>query len=127
MDKALLVNAGLDTGKRILDALDAADVKVSVALWALLSEYQDRRLILASRQLDAIGVREAYGMVYEALERAGFTVEETESLMILGMKEPFIRDLRRAFAPAKSVEGMRLGGQLFGDRFVEEAYVYRIV
>jgi hypothetical protein len=42
------------------------------------------------------------------------------------MSDPFIRALRRILAKAKSVEGMRLGGQLIGDRFVEDALVYRI-
>jgi hypothetical protein len=34
--------------------------------------------------------------------------------------------LRRIFAKTKSVEGMRLGGQMIGDRFIEDAWVYRI-
>ena len=46
--------------------------------------------------------------------------------MILKMSDPFIRALRRIVAKTKSVEGMRLGGQFLGDRFVQEALVYRI-
>jgi len=46
--------------------------------------------------------------------------------MILPMTDAFIRGLRRIFAKAKDVEGMRLGGQMIGDRFLEDAYVYRI-
>jgi hypothetical protein len=46
--------------------------------------------------------------------------------MILPMSDPFIKGLRSIFGKAKSVEGMRLGGQLIGDRFIEDAYVYRI-
>jgi hypothetical protein len=46
--------------------------------------------------------------------------------MILEMKDPFIRALRRIFGKAKSVEGMRLGLQTIGDRFVEDGIVYRI-
>jgi hypothetical protein len=46
--------------------------------------------------------------------------------MILPTSDPSIRELRRIFGKTKSVEGMRLGGQVFGDRFVEDAYVYRI-
>jgi hypothetical protein len=42
------------------------------------------------------------------------------------MKDPFIQELRKLFGKAKSVAGMRLGGQSFGDRFVEEGCVYRI-
>jgi hypothetical protein len=46
--------------------------------------------------------------------------------MIFPTKDPFIRELRRIFGKTKSVEGMRLGGQLIGDRFLEDAYVYQI-
>ena len=42
------------------------------------------------------------------------------------MSDPFIKELRRIFAKAKSVEGMRLGGQMIGDRFVDDASVYKI-
>jgi hypothetical protein len=47
-------------------------------------------------------------------------------MLVLRMKDPFIRDLRKLFGTAKNVTGMRLGGQSFGDRFVEDGYVYRI-
>ena len=46
--------------------------------------------------------------------------------MILAMSDPFIKALRKLFGRSKSVEGMRLGGQMIGDRFVDDAYVYRI-
>lgn len=46
--------------------------------------------------------------------------------MILPMADPFIKELRRLFGKTRSVEGMRLGGQMIADRFVQDAYVYRI-
>jgi hypothetical protein len=42
------------------------------------------------------------------------------------MKDPFIQSLRQLFAKSKFVEGMRLGGQMIGNRFVLDGYVYRI-
>lgn len=42
------------------------------------------------------------------------------------MRDPFIRELRRIFGKTRSVEGMRLAGQMIGDRFLPDAYVYRI-
>jgi hypothetical protein len=41
------------------------------------------------------------------------------------MKDKFIRELRRDLK-GENLEGMRLGGQSFGDRHIEDAYVYRI-
>jgi hypothetical protein len=42
------------------------------------------------------------------------------------MKEPFIRNIRRYYKKEKDLEGMRPGGQMFGDHFLSDGYVYRI-
>jgi hypothetical protein len=126
MDKSALVGLDLEAGSQVLEILDRANVKVSVALWAVLEEYYDPRLIVSGRQFDRLGPREAYGLINDSLDAAGFPIRKMPIILVLPMTDPFIRHLRRVFAKAKSVEGMRLGGQTFGDRFVEDAYVYRI-
>lgn len=126
MDKAVLVVADFTTGAAILGALDRSSLSISVALWLHLPEYEDWRFVLSSRQLDAARPAEAYGLVHDALSAAGISLEQTPALLILKMSDPFIRALRRTFGKSKSVEGMRLGGQLIGDRFVEDALVYRV-
>jgi hypothetical protein len=107
-------------------ALDQADLAISVAMWLYPQEYEDWRFVLASRRLDEAGPRDAYGLVHDALTAAGISYRQTPTLMILEMKDPFIRELRRTFGKAKFVEGMRLGLQMIGDRFVEDGIVYRI-
>jgi hypothetical protein len=126
MGQALLVSVDLEKGSEILRILDEAGLKVSVGLWALLEEYNDWRLLLASRRLDAGSQMEAYGLVNDALRAAGFPIEDKPSIVILPMSDPTVRTLRRVFGKAKTVEGMRLGGQQIGKRWVEDAYVYRI-
>jgi hypothetical protein len=123
MDKALLVGPDVDTGRKILKTLEAANVKISVALWGFLSEYEDWRLILSSRQLDAAGIRDAYGLVYRTLKNAGFTIDDTDPIMILGMKEKFVRELRKL--AGRAPEGRQLAGAM-GDRYLMHSYVYRI-
>lgn len=49
MDKALLVKIDLEKGGDILKMFDDAGLNVKVALWAYLSEYEDLRFIVASR------------------------------------------------------------------------------
>jgi hypothetical protein len=126
MDKTVLVSIDLEKGSELLQVLDRAGVRVQVALWAHLAEYQDWRLILSTRKFDSLGIREGYRLLYESLASGGFADANTLAIMILPMADPFIKGLRAIFGKAKSVDGMRLGGQLIGDRFVEEAYVYRI-
>lgn len=121
-----MVNIDIENGAQVLAALDKAVLRVKVAAWVVLTEYEDWRLMLASPTFDAAGLLKAYGLVHKALDKAGFPVERQPSLLILRMKDPSIRELRRIFAKTKSVEGMRLGGQMIGDRFIEDGYAYRI-
>jgi len=126
MDKTTLVSVDLDKGAQILRILDDAKLKVRAALWLYSPDYEDWRLVLSSPQFDAAGPVQAYGLVHDALEAAGVPLEKTPPIMILSMISPFVRTLRKIFGKTKSVEGMRLGGQTIGDRFVDEAYVYRV-
>jgi hypothetical protein len=127
MDKTVLV-AGVDfeKGAAILRMLDDAGLKISVALWVYLPEYEDWRMVLSSRKFDSVSLPKAYGLLHDALDAAGLSLEKTPPVMIMALSDPFIRSLRRIFGKAKSVDGMRFGGQTIGDRFVDDAYVYRI-
>jgi hypothetical protein len=126
MGKALLVNIDLDLGHEVLQALDSSGLRVNVALWAYLPDYEDWRLVLASRKLEAAGLQQGYVAIRKALETAGINFDRSPEIMIMRSTNPFVRDLRRLFGKAKNVEGMRLGGQMIGDRYLEDAYVYRI-
>ena len=126
MDKTTMVSIEISKGSELLDALDHAGIKLNVALWTFLSEYEDWRLVVSSRQLDSPDPRDAYRLLNDSLAEAGFTPKNTPPIMILPTTDPFIRELRRIFGKTKSVDGMRLGAQMIGDRFVQDAYVYRI-
>ncbi len=127
MDKTALVSSDLERGFEVLRALDKADLKLSVALWAYLPQYEDWRLVISARKLDGLDVRDAYGLVNESFNASGLPIEHTPSVVILPNNDPFVKDLRRMFAKTRSVEGMRLGGRTIGGRFLEDAYIYRIV
>ena len=79
MDKTALVSIDIETGAEILRALDRAGLKISVAVWALLAEYQEWRLMLASRKLDTVGPLQAYGLVRKALHAADFQSSGNQS------------------------------------------------
>jgi len=126
MDKAALVSLDIERGREVLDVLERSRLKVTVALWLYSPEYEDWRLFLSVRQFDSLDPRNAYTRLHDSLAAAGFTPDKTPPIMILPAHDPFIRELRRVFGKTESVEGMRLGGQMIGDRFVQDAYVYRI-
>jgi arginyl-tRNA synthetase len=127
MDKAALVGFEVEKGSRILQILDDAGLQVKVALWAYLAEYEEWRLVLSSRKFDDISLGEAYGLLHKALDAAGFPLEQTPTIVILRSGDPFVKMLRKTLGRARSVEGMRPGGQTIGDRFVEDGYAYRVL
>jgi hypothetical protein len=123
--KSILVGPDIEKGAKILQILDDAGLKVIVALWAFLPDYEDWRLILSGRKFEAAGLRGAYGLFHDTLDAAGFSLDDTPTVGIFRSSDPFIRSLRK-LGKARSTDGMRLGGRTFGDRFVEDAYAYRI-
>lgn len=126
MDKTALVANEFAMGAKVLEALDRADLAIRVALWLHSPDYDDWRLVLSSRRLDGAPLDEAFGLVHDALEEDGIPLEQTPTLMIMRMTDPFIKALRQSLAKVKGVEGMRLGGQMLGDRFVHDARVLRV-
>src|SRR5689334_22859532 len=72
MVKSALVSFEIDAGDEVLAAIDRAGLSVAVALWAYLDEYEDWRLVLASRALDPDSPREAYRLLNQSLRTGGF-------------------------------------------------------
>jgi len=81
---------------------------------------------ISARQYDSLDLRAAYRSLRESLAPAGFTAWNTPIVMILPMSDPFIKDLRKLYGKYREIEGTRIGNQMIGGRFVEDAFVYRI-
>ncbi|MGC2637113.1 MAG: hypothetical protein WA294_08025 [Acidobacteriaceae bacterium] len=121
-----MVSVDLKKAEEIVSALEKNGIPVAAALWVRFPEYEDWRLVLASRKLDALNLGDAYLRVNRLLKQSGLTVWDTPSIFIMKTTDPFVRDLRKVFGKARSVLGMRLGGQAWGGRFIDDAYAYKI-
>ncbi len=126
MVKTTLVNVDLERGLQVVRALEAGHLKIGAALWLYATEYEDWRVFISARAFDELKPRAAHHYLDELLIAAGLPPETTPPIVILPMTDPFIKALRRMLGKTKSDEGMRLGGQMIGDRFVVDAFVYRI-
>jgi hypothetical protein len=126
MDKAALVEVEFSKSERMVLALERADIRVAVAMWVHFPEYEDWRFVLSSKDLDGLDLRDAYLKVNRILREAGITVWQTPLIFIMKTTDPFIRALRKVFGKASDVTGMRLGGQRWGGRYVDDAYAYKI-
>jgi hypothetical protein len=123
---ATLVNFDIENGQKVIDALDEAGRAPKVALWAKLPDYENWRLVLASDRVDQASPFSGYSEINEAIDKAGIPIHRQPTIFLRPMDNSFIQELRHVFASAADTYGMRLGGQMFGDKYLEDAFVYRI-
>lgn len=126
MDKTALVEVEFRSGERVVSALEGAGIRVAAAIWVHFPEYEDWRFVLASKDLDALDLGDAYLKVNQVLRSAGIIAWQTPLIFIMKTTDPFVRALRKVFGRSADVTGMRLGGQQWGNRFVDDAYAYKI-
>ena len=126
MDTSTLVSYDIENGKEVIEALDRDGKTPNVALWAKLPDYENWRLVIASDRLDQSSSLSGYEEINAAMKKAGISYSKRPTIYWRPMDKPFIKALRRTFASTKDTYGMRLGGQMFGDQYLEDAFVYRI-
>jgi hypothetical protein len=123
---ATLVNFDIENGESVIKALDNANRAPTVALWAKLPDYENWRLVLASDRVNQDSPFSGYSEIIEAIRGADIPVQRRPAILLSPMKSPMVEALRSTFGKAKDTYGMRLGGQTFGDKYIEDAFVYRI-
>jgi hypothetical protein len=126
VDTSALVSYDIENGKDVIEALDRDGKTPNVALWAKLPDYEDWRLVIASDLLDKSSSLSGYEEINAAMKKAGISYRKRPTIYWRPMNKPFIQALRDAFASTADTYGMRLGGQKFGDQYLEDAFVYRI-
>jgi hypothetical protein len=126
MGTETLVSFDIENGQKVIDALDHDGKTPNVALWAKLPDYENWRLVIASDRLDQASQFLGYSEINDAMDKAGIPIHRQPTIFMRPMDNPLVKDLRRTFASTSDTYGMRLGGQVFGDKYVEDAFVYRI-
>jgi hypothetical protein len=126
MDTAALVSFDIDNGQRLIDAMEKASIGPEVALWAVLPQYEDWRLVVASSRLEQYSRVGGYAHISEAMRAANIPFLSAPVVYLREMTDPFIVELRSLFSSVDDTYGMRLGGQKFGDQYIEDGFVYRI-
>ena len=116
--------AMIENGRRLLTALDEADVGVRAALWLYNSERGTRALLFALPGFDASGPRAAY----EALEKVIRSAKIGLRLDQVGFARsdaPLIGTLRSAVKTTKkAVSGIRFTQNVVDGVVVDDAYIY---
>lgn len=126
MGGTTLVNIDLMKSEAVVAVLEKAQIHINAALWAHFPEYEDWRLVLASKDLDSLSQGEAYLKIYTHLSNAGVAAWNTPTMLVMKTTDPFVKALKKSLGKMKDVAGMRLGSRLLGDRYIDDAYAYKI-
>lgn len=126
MGTQALVSFDIENGDSVIKALDEDGKAPNVAMWAKIPDYEDWRFLVASDHLDQVSPLAAYAQIIDALRKAKIPSHREPTILMKPMNDPMIQDIRRAFSSTADTRGMRLGGQKFGDKYLEDAIVYRI-
>jgi hypothetical protein len=126
MAPGTLLSFVIESGNKVIDALDRDDKTPDVALWAKIPDYEEWRLPIASDSLDRTLPLSGYEEINAAMKKAGISYRTHPSILLRSVDNPMILALQNLFATAKDTYGMRLGGRKFGDKYLEDAFVYRI-
>jgi len=124
----MLVESDIEEGKRLLLALDAASLKVSVALWFYFAEDEEWRFVVVAPLIDQKGPKESYAFIQKTLERlAPPSIISLKQISILSSSNNLIKTLRSAVHTGTGVVGIRFSRNMINNTFIEDAYIYRML
>lgn len=116
----------IEEGRRLLTALDKADVAVRAALWLYNSERETWTLQLAMPAFDALGPRASYEALEKVIRSAKIGLR-LDQVGVARSDAPMIETLRSAVkTPVKAVSGIWFTQNVVEGVVVEDAYIYRL-
>ena len=124
MAQNAVVDVDLELGHKLVEDFEHEGIHIAVAFWAKLEEYGEWRFFIASPELDAMGLFQAYGKV-ASLGHAK-QVFNRPTITILDMTDPIVKGLQKTIDTNKHVRGLRVGGQAFGARAIEDGILERV-
>jgi hypothetical protein len=127
MAKASLVERDLQTGARLIQALDEAAFPIEAAFWLFDPEPQHWHLVIASSVVNEEGPRPAYAKIREVMQNKGkypdLMVDDTT---VRRTDDPMIKPLRKAISTSSDLTPIRIARSSFNNVYIDDAYVYRV-
>jgi hypothetical protein len=125
MDKTALVEGDIDTGRKLVEALDSARFPVSAALWLYTTEWDEWRLLIASPVVDEKGPKKSYAKIRATLSKLPATIS-IKNVSAVSPKEKLIQLLTKAVYTGPGIAGIRFTRNAVNGEFIEDAYIYRL-
>ena len=122
MAKTALVGPDIDDGRRFLDLLSEAGIKVQAALWQWSELSDEWQFLIVTPLVQKLGLKEAYRRLDDILSTAeNRPAVDLLNVSLMTPEARFYKSLRRDL---RSVHDRRVSKRPVGDHFLEEAFIY---
>lgn len=121
-----LTEQRISAGRRILNALDDARVRVTDCLWLYTSDRDDWRLIVSSPELRKMGPLKAYKQIQDAIADAGDVDSVRMDITVGNGAEATLASLRKLVKTGNGVGEVRLTNNVVDGRLIEDVLIYRL-
>jgi hypothetical protein len=115
-------------GSELVRRLDEAGVAVSGALWFYDPDSNDWRLILATPEVRAKGVKTMYKEVQSVVRtiREGQSVLSLKDISVVDPDDPLISLLKQAIKTGDNISQIRFSRNMINGTLIEDSYIYRL-
>lgn len=128
MATATLLSQEIEEGKRLIDALNAANLSVDSALWIYAPEPETWRLMLTSPLHDRQGPLKTYGEILSVFRQLKPELKiDWTALVAVSPKHELIKGLRQIQQKWNlDLSGTRMTNTFVDRTWIEDAYIYQI-
>lgn len=127
MDKEILVEANIEEGRKLIQALDASKFTLNGALWFYYPKLSEWRLLLVSPLVDKIGPRKSYMIIQRVIEDLRPANISIINISVMSPKNNLVQLLRVAIRTnPNAVSQIRFTHTTINNVFIEDALIYRL-
>jgi hypothetical protein len=127
MAKTALVGPDIQEGRRFLDLLSEAGIKVQAAMWQWSELSDEWRFLIVTPLVQELGLKEAYRRLDDTLSAAEKLAAENRpavDLLNVSLMTPtarFYKSLRREL---RNVHDRQVSKRAVGDHIIEDGFIY---
>jgi hypothetical protein len=128
MVKTALVEQDIEDGRKLIKALEQADLPVDAALWLYLPEPEEWRFMIASPLVDQKGSREVYAFVQSVLKKMSPSFRiSLSNVAVVSPSYGLVQSVRQMLrANPNKISDLRFTKNVIDHQFVEDAYIYHM-
>lgn len=127
MDKATLVDADVEAGRAVIDALEDQGFEIDVAAWLLDDETGVWQLAISSPIGDETGPRPILEAILTLLQKLSIRNLDLSDFYVASPNQHLVKDLKRKVGTDHGFHDLRLDRLSVGNRFYRSSRIERVV